>query len=213
MEQNETQSTDSGIGSDEDCGNHTDDEMKVIRKKDERKMSLERCILERNLENRSRKTSKDSGIGTGTSPTAETAEYMTPIVSRVLIEASTHRVRLRKTNILTFDSTGSSKPLEAIAMNVARFLKVPFVRIDCRSLTSEKMAKFERIKAARGNKNASNGEMSASIPAPQCQKNKTKKQQPQMAAATAAAHPNDADDDADFIDDADDEMSTPAFLA
>lgn len=52
-------------------------------------------------------------------------------VTRVIIEASTHRVHLRKSNTLTFDSTGSSKPLGAIASTIAQFMDVPYVRCDC----------------------------------------------------------------------------------
>ena len=59
-------------------------------------------------------------------------------VSRVLIEASTHRVHLLKSNTLTFDSTGSGRPLAAIAANIARYLKVPYVRVDCSQLVSSK---------------------------------------------------------------------------
>jgi ATP-dependent protease Clp ATPase subunit len=52
-------------------------------------------------------------------------------VTRVIIEASTHRLHLRKSNTLTFDSTGSSKPLAAIASTIAQFMDVPYVRCDC----------------------------------------------------------------------------------
>ncbi len=56
-------------------------------------------------------------------------------VARVIIEASSHRVHLRKQNILTFDATGSKKhgsvPLNAIAACIAKFVDVPFVRCDC----------------------------------------------------------------------------------
>lgn len=61
--------------------------------------------------------------------------YMTPVVTRVIIEASSHRVHLRQPNTLTFDSTGSSKPVNAISSTIAQFFDVPFVRCDCSNLT------------------------------------------------------------------------------
>ena len=56
----------------------------------------------------------------------------------MIIEASTHRVHLLKSNTLTFDSTGSGRPLAAIAANIAQYLNVPYVRVDCSQLVSSK---------------------------------------------------------------------------
>ena len=55
-------------------------------------------------------------------------------VSRVITEPVTHRVHLRTQNSLTFDPTGSSRPLDSIACYVAKFLGVPYIRADCKSL-------------------------------------------------------------------------------
>jgi len=81
-----------------------------------------------------RRDSTDQVAVAGDSP----EDYMSPIESRVIIEASTHRVHLLKSNTLTFDSTGSGRPLAAIAANIALYLKVPYVRVDCSQLVSSK---------------------------------------------------------------------------
>ena len=47
------------------------------------------------------------------------------------MEATTHRVHLIRANTLMFDSTGPSKPVHAIASNIATLLDVPYVRCDC----------------------------------------------------------------------------------
>lgn len=62
-------------------------------------------------------------------------------VARVIIEASSHKVHLRKANTLTFDSTGSSRPLDAIASNLSKFLGVPYIRCDCRHLVQRRKGK------------------------------------------------------------------------
>ena len=41
-------------------------------------------------------------------------------VARVIIEAASHRVRLRGPNTLTFDSTGPSKPVNAISSTIGK---------------------------------------------------------------------------------------------
>ncbi len=51
---------------------------------------------------------------------SKTKPFFPAQVSRVIIEASTHKVHLRRPNVLTFDSTGSSRPLDAIATELAR---------------------------------------------------------------------------------------------
>lgn len=48
-------------------------------------------------------------------------------VSRVLIEASSHKVHLRKSNTITFDATGSGRPLGAIAATIASYLQVMYL--------------------------------------------------------------------------------------
>ncbi len=63
----------------------------------------------------------------------------------MIIEASSHRVHLQKTNTLTFDSTGSGRPLAAIAANIARFLEVPYVRVDCSSLVSKRKQESHKM--------------------------------------------------------------------
>ena len=55
-------------------------------------------------------------------------------VARVIIEAASHRVRLRRPNTLTFDSTGPSKPVNAICSTIAQFFEIPYVRCDCSML-------------------------------------------------------------------------------
>lgn len=81
-------------------------------------------------------------------------EYMSPVVSfkpmllwptptgiygfqvaRVIIEAASHKVRLRGPNVLTFDSTGSSKPVNAISSTIAQLFEIPFIKCDCSQLS------------------------------------------------------------------------------
>ncbi|XP_059097314.1 ATP-dependent Clp protease ATP-binding subunit ClpX-like isoform X2 [Tigriopus californicus] len=85
-------------------------------------------------------------------------EYLSPIVARVIIEASSHKVHLKRSNALTFDSTGSSRPLDAIADNIAFFLEVPYVRIDCSLLVSKQKAmELEGLKKRPMTKNQRTG--------------------------------------------------------
>lgn len=72
-------------------------------------------------------------ITTAMSPINE-GTFLSPIVARVIIEASSHKVHLRKSNTLTFDPTGSGVPLGVIARTVAQYLGVPYFRCDCRTL-------------------------------------------------------------------------------
>lgn len=55
-------------------------------------------------------------------------------MARVIIEAASHKVRLRGPNALTFDSTGSSKPVNAISSTIAQLFEIPFVKVDCSQL-------------------------------------------------------------------------------
>ena len=50
------------------------------------------------------------------------------------METTTHRVHLTRANTLMFDSTGSSKPVNVIASNIATLLDVPYIRCDCSAL-------------------------------------------------------------------------------
>ena len=53
----------------------------------------------------------------------------------MIIEAASHRVRLRGPNTLTFDSTGQSKPVNAISSTIAQLFEIPFVKYDVSQLS------------------------------------------------------------------------------
>jgi len=84
----------------------------------------------------------------------------------VIIEASTHKVHLRQANTLTFDATGSSRPLDAIAGHLARYLDVPFAKADCGYLVGRRRYRDKQEEEDRLKREKDAGERSSSVPKP-----------------------------------------------
>ena len=59
--------------------------------------------------------------------------YIFPFQGSDILDAKTHDMRLEKSNIMMFGSTGSGKTL--LAQTIARCLDVPFAICDCTTLT------------------------------------------------------------------------------
>jgi len=74
--------------------------------------------------------------------------YMSPVVARVIIEAASHRVRLRGPNTLTFDSTGPSKPVNAISSTIGQLFEIPFVKCDCSQLSPMAVIKEPEVQGS-----------------------------------------------------------------
>merc|ERR1719229_572727 len=73
-------------------------------------------------------SSSGSGSGSGSAGTGGA-----PLHGSDILEATSHHLKLEKSNIMMFGSTGSGKTL--IAQTIARCLDVPFAICDCTTLT------------------------------------------------------------------------------
>ena len=73
-------------------------------------------------------------LGTYVAYVSSTYIYMLfPFQGSDILDAKTHDMRLEKSNIMMFGSTGSGKTL--LAQTIARCLDVPFAICDCTTLT------------------------------------------------------------------------------